>query len=49
MKGNDLMAEKYGDMPKRFTKKWWEYFWDYYNFSQGNNSGVEKQIGNFAF
>lgn len=30
MKGNDLMAEKYGDMPKRFTKKWWEYFWDYY-------------------
>lgn len=24
------MAEKYGEIPKRFTKKWWEYFWDYY-------------------
>ena len=24
------MAEKYGEVPKRFTKKWWEYFWDYY-------------------
>ena len=22
--------EKYGEIPKRFTKKWWEYFWDYY-------------------
>lgn len=24
------MAEKYGTIPKRFTKAWWEYFWDYY-------------------
>lgn len=24
------MAEKYGEVPKLFTKKWWEYFWDYY-------------------
>ena len=24
------MAERYGEIPKRFTKKWWEYFWDYY-------------------
>lgn len=24
------MAEKYGEVPKIFTKKWWEYFWDYY-------------------
>ena len=24
------MAEKYGTIPKRFTKEWWEYFWDYY-------------------
>lgn len=24
------MAEKYGEVPKRFTRKWWEYFWDYY-------------------
>ena len=22
--------EKYGEIPKRFTKNWWEYFWDYY-------------------
>lgn len=22
--------EKYGEIPKRFTRKWWEYFWDYY-------------------
>lgn len=22
--------EKYGEIPKRFTKKWWGYFWDYY-------------------
>ena len=26
------MAEKYGTIPKRFTKKWWGYFWDYYKF-----------------
>ena len=24
------MAEKYGTIPKRFTKAWWEYFWEYY-------------------
>lgn len=24
------MAEKYGVVPPKFTKKWWEYFWDYY-------------------
>ena len=24
------MAEKYGTVPPRFTKKWWEYFWMYY-------------------
>lgn len=22
--------EVYGTKPKRFTKEWWEYFWDYY-------------------
>ncbi len=24
------MAEKYGTIPKKFTLKWWEYFWMYY-------------------
>lgn len=24
--------EKYGTVPKRFSKKWWEYFWDYYKW-----------------
>lgn len=24
------MAEKYGTIPKRFTKQWWGYFWEYY-------------------
>ncbi len=24
------MAEKYGTVPPRFTKAWWEYFWMYY-------------------
>lgn len=24
------MAEKYGTVPKKFTAKWWEYFWMYY-------------------
>lgn len=24
------MAEKYGTVPPRWTKEWWEYFWDYY-------------------
>lgn len=24
------MAEKYGTIPKKFTKEWFEYFWDYY-------------------
>lgn len=22
--------EKYGTIPPKFSKKWWEYFWDYY-------------------
>lgn len=26
------MAEKYGTVPPRFTKKWWEYFWYYYKW-----------------
>ena len=26
------MAEKYGTIPKRFTKAWWEYFWCYYKW-----------------
>ena len=26
------MAEKYGEVPKLFTKAWWEYFWDYYKW-----------------
>ena len=26
------MAEKYGTIPKKFTKAWWEYFWMYYKF-----------------
>lgn len=26
------MAEKYGTVPPRFTKDWWEYFWDYYKW-----------------
>ena len=24
--------EVYGQKPKRFTKEWWEYFWDYYKW-----------------
>ena len=24
--------EVYGTKPKRFTKEWWEYFWDYYKW-----------------
>ena len=24
--------EKYGVIPKKFTKAWWEYFWDYYKW-----------------
>ena len=24
------MAEKYGTIPKKFTREWWEYFWMYY-------------------
>lgn len=26
------MAEKYGEVPKRYTKAWWEYFWEYYKW-----------------
>ncbi len=26
------MAEKYGEMPKRFTKAWWSHFWYYYKW-----------------
>lgn len=24
--------EKYGKIPKRFTKEWWDYFWEYYKW-----------------
>lgn len=27
-----IKLEKYGTVPKKFTKKWWEYFWDYYKW-----------------
>lgn len=32
--GRDLigLAEKYGVIPPKFTKAWWEYFWDYYKW-----------------
>lgn len=26
------MAEKYGVVPKKFTKEWWPYFWMYYKW-----------------
>ena len=26
------MAEVYGEKPKKFTKKWWSYFWCYYKW-----------------
>ena len=26
------MAEKYGTIPPKFTKAWWEYFWMYYKW-----------------
>lgn len=26
------MAEKYGSVPKKFTRAWWEYFWMYYKW-----------------
>ena len=26
------MAERYGDIPEKFTKAWWEYFWEYYKW-----------------
>ena len=26
------MAEKYGTVPPKFTKAWWEYFWMYYKW-----------------
>lgn len=26
------MAEFYGTIPKKFTKKWWEYLWTYYKW-----------------
>lgn len=29
------MAEKYGEMPKRFTKAWWEHYWYYYKWRAG--------------
>ena len=24
--------EKYGEVPRRFTKAWWEHFWYYYKW-----------------
>ena len=26
------MAEKYGEVPPRFTRAWWDYFWYYYKW-----------------
>ncbi len=29
------MAEKYGEIPKRFSKAWWEHYWYYYKWHAG--------------
>ena len=26
------MSERYGEVPKKFSKAWWEYFWEYYKW-----------------
>ncbi len=26
------MAEKYGELPEKFTKAWWGYYWEYYRW-----------------
>ena len=31
-KGREKMAEKYGTVPKKYTKEWWDYFWTYYKW-----------------
>ena len=32
--------EKYGTIPKRFTKEWWDYFWEYYKWHTVGAVGV---------
>ena len=30
--GKDTKMEKYGEIPPRFTKKWWGHIWEYYKW-----------------
>lgn len=41
--------EKYGTVPKKFTKAWWEYFWEYYKIHVIAVCVVGSMIGITAY
>ncbi len=41
--------ERYGIIPKRFTKAWWEYFWDYYKWHTIITGVVISMVGIGAY
>lgn len=41
--------EKYGTVPKRFTKDWWGYFWDYYKIHTIAGGLAAVLIGTTAY
>jgi len=48
MKG-EIEMEKYGTIPKRFTKDWWAYFWDYYKIHTISAGVAVVMIGTTAY
>lgn len=41
--------EKYGTIPKKFTKAWWEYFWEYYKWHTIVTLSVIVMISSFVY
>lgn len=41
------MAEKYGTIPPRFTKAWWEYVWEYYKWHIVGTIAALSFVGSF--
>ena len=41
--------EKYGTIPKKFTKAWWEYFWEYYKWHTITIAFIIFMISSFAY
>lgn len=41
--------EKYGTIPPKFTKAWWEYFWEYYKIHTIAAAAIVAIVGSTAY